>query len=287
MRNGIICVCLLALTILASCTPKHGNNYTETADAYAYRLLGIGDGTKSAAGAEAMACEAVLRTSSDSVFFNSRYQAPKGFVIDLRTGPTASGKRYLSSLTEGDSVSLMVGKTCFFREYFDTIVPIFLEGDSLVKLDLKILRIMDHLPATVVSVTENPDLELQELQQIDRYLRQHYPQVEPDTYGIYTLERSVKASEAVSAGKRVRVAYSGFYLNGAPLDNGQQQLEFVFGTPDQLVRGLNIVIGSLKKGETTKIIVPSRLAFGETGSTNGSIPPYTPLLYNLTLIDIK
>jgi FKBP-type peptidyl-prolyl cis-trans isomerase len=65
------------------------------------------------------------------------------------------------------------------------------------------------------------------------------------------------------------------------------QLEFTYGTPDQLIKGLNIVIGTLKKGEFVKIIVPSRLAFGEKGSSNGSIQPYTPLVYNLKIIDIK
>jgi FKBP-type peptidyl-prolyl cis-trans isomerase len=91
----------------------------------------------------------------------------------------------------------------------------------------------------------------------------------------------------VSLGKRVKISYSGMFLDGKPIDDSEQIIEYVYGTPDQLIKGLNIVIGSLKKGETSKIIVPSRLAFGESGSSNGSIPPYTPLVYNLKIIDIK
>jgi peptidylprolyl isomerase len=111
--------------------------------------------------------------------------------------------------------------------------------------------------------------------------------VKADGYGMYTLEKKASGLEKVSAGKRVKIAYSGSFLDGKPVDTGEQQLEFVYGTPDQLIEGLNIVIGSLKKEETIKIIVPSRLAFGESGSSNGSIPPYTPLVYNLKIIDIK
>lgn len=285
--NKFLWLCFTLLLILAACTDKPANGYTTATDGYAYKLLTIGDGKESAASAEGVLCEAVLRSAHDSVFFNSRYHTPQGFYIRLRDATRASGKHRIAILTEGDSLSLMVGKTCFFREYFDTLVPGFLKQDSMVKLDLKITRILQKTPAPGTTGSAVPDRELQELKEIDDYLQQHYPQVKADSYGLYILEHTTTASETVVPGKRVRVAYSGFYLNGSPLDNGRQQLEFVFGTPDQLIKGLNIVIGHLKKGETTKIIVPSRLAFGETGSTNGSIPPYTPLLYNLTLIDIK
>lgn len=286
MMGRIACLCLMLLAAFSSCHQPAASPYTEAPEGYAYRLITIGDGKQSARGAEILLAQVLLRTGGDSVFFNSRYLSPGGFLIHLRQGGKASGKSYLSGLAEGDSVSLKVGKTCFFRDYFDTLVPPFLAQDSVISMNLKVTGIRRHPQAPATSA-DHTDLELQELQEIDRYLRKHYPRVNADGEGLYTLEHQRKNTEAVAAGKRVRIAYSGYYLNGAPIDNGQQQLEFSYGAPDQLVRGLNIVIGRLKKGETTKIIVPSRLAFGETGSTNGSIPPYTPLLYNLTLIDIK
>lgn len=283
----LLCFSLLASLLFTACTGSRGNGYTEAPEGYAYKLLAIGDGRQCASEAGVIVCEAVLRSGHDSIFFNSRYHAPQGFYIRLQGSSGASGKHHLAGLTEGDSLSLMVGKTCFFREYFDTLVPYFLLQDSLVKLDLKILRVLQADTAHISGTSAPEDRELDELKQIDEYLNHYYPDAKADGYGLYILEHTKTTAEAVSAGKRIRVKYSGFYLNGSPLDNGRQQLEFAFGTPDQLVKGLNIVIGNLKKGETTKIIVPSRLAFGETGSTNGSIPPYTPLLYNVTLIDIK
>jgi FKBP-type peptidyl-prolyl cis-trans isomerase len=61
----------------------------------------------------------------------------------------------------------------------------------------------------------------------------------------------------------------------------------VYGTPDQVLKGINYVIPRLKVGQSAKIILPSRLAFGEKGSSNGTVPPFTPLLYEITLNDIK
>ncbi|MGZ3885263.1 MAG: FKBP-type peptidyl-prolyl cis-trans isomerase [Bacteroidia bacterium] len=43
----------------------------------------------------------------------------------------------------------------------------------------------------------------------------------------------------------------------------------------------------MKKGDFVKIILSSWLAFGETGSSNGTIPPFTPLLYEIKLIEVK
>jgi hypothetical protein len=286
----ISCCFLLAVCFLAACHKPTNNGYTRDPQGYYYKLLAIGDGKQNADTASSLFCSALLRTQSDSVFFNSTYTGAGGFYISLDPAGSLSGKPHFLKMTEGDSLSLMVEKTCFFREYFDTLVPYFLAKDSLVRLDVKILRILEkdrgHASSTMLDGPAG-DRELQELKLIDDYLKKHYPSVKMDQSGIYTLEHSHTALEKALPGKRIRISYSGFYLNGNPVENGSQQLEFTLGTPDQLVKGLNIVMHTLKKGETTKIIVPSRLAFGESGSTNGSIPPYTPLLYNLTLIDIK
>lgn len=281
---------LPALCFLAACKESQHNGYTKSPQGYYYKLLALGDGKQNADMASTLFCNAVIRTQGDSVFFNSNYSTARGFYITLHPAGNLSGKQHFLKMTEGDSISLMVEKACFFREYFDTLVPYFLEKDSLVKLDVKILAVLKKDTGNAsAKLSGDPaeDKELQELKEIDEYLKKYYPGVRADQNGIYTLEHSHTALEKAIPGKKARISYSGFYLNGNPVENGGQQLEFTLGTPDQLVKGLNIVIHTLKKGETTKIIVPSRLAFGESGSTNGSIPPYTPLLYNLTLIDIK
>ncbi|MES2131244.1 MAG: FKBP-type peptidyl-prolyl cis-trans isomerase [Bacteroidota bacterium] len=281
----------LVIVFLGSCRQKQSKEYSRSEKGYYYQLLAIGDGHEKPDTLGALLCDIMLRTSSDSVFFNSFTNLPDGFYISLLSKNPRSGKSYLSTLVEGDSVSLMIDKDPFFREYFDTIVPFFYTQDSLVKMDLKVRKLVSKnsyevLESHMHSVLPE-DKELSELKQIDDYLKDHYPDVTVDGYGLYHLEHTKTSGESVSSGKKIRISFSGFYLSGKPIDNGSQQLEFTFGTPDQLIKGLNIVIGNLKKGETTKIIVPSRLAFGELGSSNGSIPPYTPLVYNVKLIDIK
>ena len=291
MTRFLLLFSAVTIVFLGSCKQKHSQEYSRSEKGYYYQLLAIGDGHEKPDAMGAVLCDMVLKTSSDSVFFSSSNNLPDGFYISLPSKNPGSGKSYLSTLTEGDSVSLMIGKDCFFREYFDTITPFFYKHDSLVKMDLKIRKLLSKNSYEVLEKnalsTLPEDKELNELKQIDDYLKLYYPDVKMDGYGLYGLEHAKTSGEPVGSGKKIRISYSGFYLSGKPIDNGNQVLEFTFGTPDQLIKGLNIVIGNLKKGETTKIIVPSRLAFGELGSSNGSIPPYTPLVYNVKLIDIK
>ena len=283
-------ICLIALVWMASCKKEQANSYTRDPKGFYYKLLAIGDGTVKSAADSILICDVTLSTGSDSIFFNSTGYSVQGFCVKLLSqNRSASGKYYLESLAEGDSVSLMVRKDCFFREYFDTIAPVFCVPDSLVKVNIKIREFLtkDEYSHYHPDAAKTDDQELKELKLIDDYLKQVYPGVEANAEGLYILEHQKTNGEKVSVGRIIRISYSGFNLNGKSIDNGSQQLEFAYGSPDQLVKGLNIVIENLKKGETTKIIVPSRLAFGESGSSNSSIPPYTPLVYNIKLIDIK
>ena len=50
--------------------------------------------------------------------------------------------------------------------------------------------------------------------------------------------------------------------------------------------GINIALAQMNKGAVARLIIPSKLAFGEEGRP-GFIPPYSPLLYDVEVVDIK
>jgi FKBP-type peptidyl-prolyl cis-trans isomerase len=286
----------LLLIILLSFSCKRSeqfNGYTRDSNGFYYKLLFIGDGNESPLKESVVVVEAVMKTQSDSVFWDTKHDAANGLFIKLNSDNiSGSCNSYFVKMVEGDSASFLIKPSVLFRDYFDTIVPNFCKQDTLVRLDVKLLQIMSEaefeaLKKNAKGVDNEEDNELFELQMIDCYLTENYKFVKSDENGIYILHKTSTNLEKVTAGKRVKVAYKGTFIDGKPVDKVEQTIEFIYGTPDQIIKGLNIVIGSLKKGETTKIIVPSRLAFGELGSSNGSIPPYTPLVYNIKIIDIK
>lgn len=284
----------MVAVFFVSCTKQQQiEGYTRDSNGFYYQLLGIGDGNENPQIDNVVVFDAVMKTQTDSIFWDTKHDSPNGLFVSLNsTLVFGSCNSYFLKMVEGDSVSLLVKPSIFFRNYFDTIVPDFCKKDTLVQLNIKLTQIMSlpeykALKHNAEGYDEGEDTELQELQYIDSYIMQHDKEVKADENGIYTLNKTTTNLEKVSVGKRVKVAYQGSFLDGKPVDLTEQNFEYIYGTPDQLIKGLNIVIGSLKKGETTKIIVPSRLAFGELGSSNGSVPPYTSLVYNIKIIDIK
>ena len=95
--------------------------------------------------------------------------------------------------------------------------------------------------------------------------------------------------DSIKEGKRVKLRYKGSYLDGRIVDFTPENkpFEFVIGQEGQIIEGLRRALLGLKKGEKAKIILPSRLAFGSGGGSTGSIAPYSPLLYEVEILDVK
>lgn len=265
--------------------------YTRDDEGFYYKLLRIGDGNENPKVGDVLLLDAVFQTQKDSTIWDSKNEGNNAFYLPLE--PRAligSFNSYLLKMVEGDSVSFYIPTAVFFRQYFDTVPPVFCKNDSMMKVGLRLIEIMSQAEYQQVireSEKEQEDKELTELRQIDDYLKQHHLPEQTSSDGIYYLSKTESHGLVVETGRLVKLNYKGSFLDGRETDIPQKPMEFIYGTPDQLIKGLNIVIGGMKKGENAKIIVPSRLAFGEQGSANGSIPPYSPLLYEIEITDVK
>lgn len=267
------------------------NGYSVFSDGVYYKLLAFGDGQENTHPHDVMIFDASIKTLEDSVFWQSQQAVGHAFIVNLKAIESDTALlRYFKQLTEGDSVSVMLNPKRFFRLFFDTIPPDFTGKDSLLKMDLKLNQfISNHEFERNYSKYNSyyEDKELPELKMINDFLVKEGRDVIPDEQGIYWLEYDENNNEMASYGKIVSIELKGSFLDGNIITSSAQKMTFAYGTPDQVVKGLNIVIGRLKKGEIAKIILPSRLAFGEKGSSNGAIPPYTPLIYEIKITEIK
>ena len=90
-------------------------------------------------------------------------------------------------------------------------------------------------------------------------------------------------------GDLVSVHYRGMLLNGSVFDSSferDQPIEFTLGM-GQVIPGWDEGISLLKEGESAKLVIPSKLAYGEIGAGNGLIPPDSVLVFEVELIEIK
>jgi FKBP-type peptidyl-prolyl cis-trans isomerase len=87
-------------------------------------------------------------------------------------------------------------------------------------------------------------------------------------------------------GERVSVNYRGLFLSGTKFDESTANNPYVFTIGNQSsIKGFEEGVSLMKVGEKAILMMPSSLAYGTNG--NRSIPPYTPLVFEVELLKIE
>jgi len=109
---------------------------------------------------------------------------------------------------------------------------------------------------------------------------------------IYYIIETVGTGPNVTTGDTVTVKYSGFFTDGTVFDasayQGDGTYTFVHKDTDlskRMIQGWEEGIEKLNKGASGAFLIPSTKAYGTSGY--GPIPPYTPLIFVIEVIDIK
>jgi FKBP-type peptidyl-prolyl cis-trans isomerase len=84
-------------------------------------------------------------------------------------------------------------------------------------------------------------------------------------------------------GDTVSVRYAGTFLDGRVFDPGPGPITVTLGA-GQVIPGFEQGIVGMRVGGRRRITIPSSLAYGSAG--RGSIPPNTPLRFDLELVAI-
>lgn len=284
---GIFIAAFLFFTLIGCGAKTKHVDFSHHPLDYYYQLISFSSDSSASTHNKVVWLSASFKTQSDSVFWDSFNNLNDKFYLDTDTLEGDNFlKNYLSQCVALDSACVLIKTKIFFEQQFKSAkIPFFSKKDSIVKINFKVKQILTK--EEFVKIKHN--LKEQEELQIEHFLGSASNLEEAlDPLGFYWIERPPNSDfPVVKPGDIVTIWYEGHYLNRRFLESASGNFELVYGTPDQLLKGLNYVIGYLKLGENAKIILPSRLAFGENGSSNGIVPPYSPLLYELRIVDIK
>ncbi|TDO25128.1 FKBP-type peptidyl-prolyl cis-trans isomerase [Sediminibacterium goheungense] len=83
----------------------------------------------------------------------------------------------------------------------------------------------------------------------------------------------------------ISAVYTGKLLNGTQFDATATPRDFSLS--GGLIEGWKIAIPLIKKSGRIKVVIPSALAYTCVGSSNGVIPPNSPIFFDITLTDVK
>ncbi len=138
----------------------------------------------------------------------------------------------------------------------------------------------ENLPAYSPIRVEMELVEVRtEAQQIADYISaKGYTISETTPRGVRIIRQKTVAGDTLGKGKTVNVNYVGKFLNEKEFDKGSFSITTGNGG---FIVGFEEGISHLRKGEKAILIFPSSLGYGKNGSQNGSIRPYTPLMFEI------
>jgi FKBP-type peptidyl-prolyl cis-trans isomerase FkpA len=278
------------VVLLFSCDLKKKDTqlikgYSFSPNGYHYQMISFTDGSLKPKVGDMLWLDVVFKNLKDSVFWDSEHDVSGKFFFKMEDNADKDPfLKHIYNLAEGDSMAFYLNTKRFFKLYFKSdSIPFFCKNDSMVKADLKLKKVLDEKDFEEITI----QFQNREKNLINDYFVKNNISDPVDSLGIYWLEHQPTSDAKIEPGQSVSFSYKGYFLDGKLIDYSSPDFTYVYGTPDQVLKGLNCVIGRLKKGEFVKIILSSHLAYGKTGSSNGTVPPFTPLLYEIKIIEVK
>lgn len=283
-NKGIYIVFTLVIFIMFSCNTSEFPGFKKAESGLMYKIH-INKKDEKAKAGDYLTVEMSYYTNEDSLLFDSKGQTfPLRLEEPVFPGDINEAFTYLG---KGDSATFVIRADSFLiRNAKLPQLPGFVTENSKVIFHVKLhnIQTLEELEAE-----EQRKIQMamdKEAQQILEYIDDNNITEEPLNSGMYLIINKKGNGRNPKSGEQVVVHYSGKFLDGTIFDSSYERnkpVEFRLGY-GQVINGWDIGIAEMHVGDEATFIIPSHLGYG---SGRGEIPPFTPLLFEVKLIDIK
>lgn len=280
---------VIPLVLFNGCHPKSlYPEYSRNKNGIHYKLIQIGDNGIKAKPNDYITVTLTYRTLRDSLFFTGK----RKFQI---TEPEFKGSidECFIMMAEGDSASFIISADNFFINTLGSSLPTFIPANSNMKIDIMVNEIQtlnEYNKQKEAFLSWIEDFGEYEKILLKQYIEEEKLDIEPSKTGLYTINIKKGEGRKVAKGDTIIVHYEGRFLNGKFFDSTvkrKEPFQFVYGQEWQVIQGLEEAIGTMTEGEKSLFILPSDIAFGKEGSSTGIIPPFTSLIFEVELLEVR
>ncbi len=270
---------VLVFAALVSCDQF---KITKTEDGDRLQVHEKGESGKLGKDGDILTFDLVIKSSLDTVFKNT-YKEGQPFRVPLRKGQfKGSFENALYHIAEGDSTTVLVSADSLFNAIQQTLPTGVTKGsDLLFTVKMRKIQTMKEFEQELEEKKAN------EGKYVDEYAAKNLKNATKTADGIQYVENLAGSGATPAPGDSVIVKYVGKFMEGRIFDQSPADQPFIFtvGT-GSVIPGWDKALQTMKKGGKSTFIIPSRLAYGENGA-GGVIPPNTPLVFEIELIDVK
>ncbi len=230
----------------------------------------------------------IAKSEKDSTFLSSYVQG-QPFQLFVPK-PTYKGCFFeiLTMMGEKDSAEVLVNADSLFLNTFGTTVPDFIRPGSNVKILVNMVSIITKFEYEQRMAEEAKHADENQQADIQAYIAKNNLQMSKTTSGLYYQFMLKGKSRHAMKGETVSVHYTGYLLNGKIFDSSRdrnQPFEFTVGQ-GAVIKGWDEALQLMDVGDKLKVIIPYQLGYGENGA-GSNIPPYSPLIFEIELLNIK
>ena len=296
--NKITILLSSALLIgLVSCNKSKYDGYETAENGLNYKFFTHDENGQKPAEGDGIAFRYIFKLlSNDSMLVNSANSSQDGSGITKFIMPKSSFVGSLEDammmMSKNDSASFIVSADSFYlRTQRVQQLPPFLKPGDMLKVDIKMIDIKTKKELEASQKQQEAEMAKmaeQEKPKIAQYVTDNKIIVAPTASGLYFTETQTGKGALVKAGNEVTVNYTGKLLDGTVFDSSEgkpEPFKFIVGQ-GMVIPGWEEALLLMAKGGKAKLLIPSNLAYGARGA-GGVIPPFSPLVFELELIDIN
>lgn len=275
MKLKLSALVLLATGIIAC------NKYkvTTTEDGDRLQIHEKGKSGKVAKEGDVIKFDLVIKTATDSVI-KSSYAEGTPFTVPVQKGFfKGSFENALYHIGEGDSTTVLVSADTLFKMMGQPVPP-----EIGVGTDIRFTVKMHKIQSMEDYKKEGEERKANEPKVIQEYVAKNLKGAQKTEGDIYYVQTAPGSGDLIKDGDEVKVKYLGKFIDGEKFDtSGDDAISLKVGT-QSVIPGWEITLRTMRKGGKSTVIIPSAMAYGEHGS--GRIPPNTPLVFDMEVVDV-
>lgn len=297
MKKATLLATAAIAIVFGACSDSKFDGYTKAENGLHYKFFNHDEaGTKVQIGDGILINYVISKQKTDSVIVDSKSVSQDGtgsVTFTMRKSSFAgSFEDGMMMMAKGDSAAFIVSADSFFlKTNGQNELP---KGFSPGEFLKGVFKIKEIHPAKEIEETQKKqkaqqeamaaEMQGKEKPTFDKYLADNKITTKPTASGLIYIEMKKGSGANPIASDIVKVHYTGKLMDGTTFDSsvGKDPVEFAL---NQVIPGWTEGMQLMKKGGKAMLILPSAIAYGPSGG--GPIPPYSPLVFEVELLDIK
>lgn len=237
----------------------------------------------------------IYKNEQDTTIFDSKLVGEKMEFPLMPSTFKGSFEDALMMMSKGDSASFWInGDSLYLRTFGLEALPEGIKPSELLKFEVKLVNVRtkeevqkEQMEQYAQEMAKIEQRKFAEPGEIAQYLKDNNITTQPTASGLYYIETKKGTGSKVEAGDTVQVHYTGMFLDGKPFDSsiGGAPIEFPVGV-GMVIPGWDEGLQLMNEGGKAKFLIPSALAYGESGVGEGLIPSYTPLVFEVEVVKV-